>query len=213
MKIEIWSDVMCPFCYIGKRRLENALQKFLHKDEIEIVWHSFQLDPDMISQPGKSIYEYLSERKGMSLERSEQLHKQLADTALLDGLEYNFGKAVIANSFNAHRLIQLAKQHNLGNEAEERLFHAYFTEGRNIADFETLVQLGFDIGLNTADVEKALKGDAFASEVKNDISEANLLGVQGVPFFVFDRKYAISGAQHSDVFLDVLEKAYSERKV
>lgn len=210
MKIEIWSDVMCPFCYIGKRRLEGALEGFPHKDEVEIVWKSFQLNPDMQTEPGKSITDYLAEKKGWSREQTQQAHARLTQSAKDLGLHYDFDKAVVANSFDAHRLVQLAKTLGLGDAMEERLFKAYFSEGGNIADHATLAGLAKDAGLPAADVRKVLESDAFTEEVRRDVDEARQIGVTGVPFFVMDRKYAVSGAQETQVFLKALEKAYGE---
>jgi predicted DsbA family dithiol-disulfide isomerase len=210
MKIEIWSDIMCPFCYIGKRKLESALAQFQGKNNVEISWHSFQLDPSLKHEPGKNLYSYLSERKGMSLEHSKHLHDQLTETAKENGLTYNFDKAVIANSFDAHRLIQMAKEYNLGDAVEERLFKAYFTEGKNVADHSTLIELGGDIGLNRAEISSMLQSDKYSKEVNKDIEEARHLGIKGVPFFVMNRKYAVSGAQPVELFLQTLNASYND---
>jgi predicted DsbA family dithiol-disulfide isomerase len=210
MKIEIWSDIMCPFCYIGKRKLESALAQFHGKNNADIRWHSFQLDPSLKYEPEKDLYAYLSERKGISLEHSKHLHDQLTQTAKENGLMYNFDKAVIANSFDAHRFIQMAKEHDLGDAAEERLFKAYFTEGKNVADHRTLIELGHDIGLKQEEVSNMLQSRQYTKEVKNDIEEARLLGIKGVPFFVMNRKYAVSGAQPVELFLQTLNVAYKE---
>ena len=209
MKVEIWSDVMCPFCYIGKRKLEMALSQFHGKDQIEIEWHSFLLNPDIQYQPGKDVYTYLSELKGQSLEWSVMMHDQLAASALELGLVYNFDKAVIANSFNAHRLIQLAKKNHLGDEAEERLFKAYFTEGKNISYDTTLLELGIEIGLKKEEIIEVLASDAYSKEVYKDIEEARKFGVRGVPFFVMNRTHAVSGAQSIDVFTQTLEQSFA----
>ena len=208
MKIEIWSDIMCPFCYIGKRKLEAALAKFEHKDAIEIIWKSYQLDPTIQYEPGKNIYAYLAERKGFSIAQSTQMHQQVVATAKSVGLTYNFDMAIINNSFDAHRLIQFAKTKNLGDQMEERLFKAYFTEGKNMGDYATLAELGHDIGLHKEEINSVLATGQYSQEVKNDIIEANQLAVRGVPFFVLDRKYAISGAQEEAVFLQTIEKSF-----
>jgi predicted DsbA family dithiol-disulfide isomerase len=210
MKIEIWSDIMCPFCYIGKRRLENALERFPHRGEAEITWKSFQLNPAMKTEPGKSITEYLAEKKGWTLDFTRQQHERLTLAARDLGLLYDFDRAVVANSFDAHRVIQAAKAKGLGDAMEERLFKAYFSEGGNIADHGTLVRLAGDAGLEKAFVEKVLAEGAFSAEVEEDVREARQLGVTGVPFFVFDRKFAVSGAQEEGVFLTALEKARAE---
>jgi protein disulfide-isomerase len=214
MRVEIWSDIMCPFCYIGKRHFEQALQQFPNNNKIEIVWKSFQLDPSIPQHlPAKtSVYQYLAERKGMSYEQSVQMHERVVEMAKAAGLEYNFDKAIVANSFNAHRLIQLAKTEGLGDQAEERLFLAYFTEGKDFGDPTVLTELGQNIGLSPEQVSEALSNDEFAQKVKHDISEAEEIGVNGVPFFVFDRKYAVSGAQPSSAFLQVIERSFEEWK-
>lgn len=206
MKIEIWSDIMCPFCYIGKRHLETALSQFPDQ-HFEIEWKSFQLDPTIVPQPGKNVYEYLAERKGMSVEESKQMHTGVVARAAEVGLDYQFEKAVISNSFDAHRLIQLAKTKGFGDAIEETFFKAYFTEGRDLNDKDTLMELCVGIGLNALDIKEVLEDETrFANAVRNDISEAQQIGVRGVPFFVFDRKYAISGAQPIEYFLQTIQK-------
>ena len=210
MKVEIWSDIMCPFCYIGKRRFENALEQFPDKENIEIQWRSFQLAPELKTDTNKSVHEYLAEKKGWSLDYSEDVHNKMTATAKEDGLEYNFDKAIVANSFNAHRLSHLAAGYNLQHAAEERLFAAYFTEGRNIDDNETLILLGKDIGLPEKEVRNMLDSDLYTKEVQQDIYLAQQVGVRGIPFFVLDNKYAVSGAQATETFTGALEKAWKE---
>jgi len=210
MKVEIWSDVMCPFCYIGKRKFEAALDDFAHKNEIEIVWKSFQLNPDMVTDESKSINQYLAEVKGWSLSQAKQMNDHVTGMAQEVGLHYDFDKAVVANSFDAHRLIQLAKKQGLGDAMEERLFRAYFTEGANIADADTLTRLGTEIGLDTAEVKEVLASQQYAQDVAQDIYESRQVGARGVPFFVFNQKYAVSGAQAPQTFLGALNKAYGE---
>ncbi|MEZ5059656.1 MAG: DsbA family oxidoreductase [Saprospiraceae bacterium] len=211
MKVEIWSDVMCPFCYIGKRKFEQALEKFEHKDDIEVEWKSFQLNPKMEDQPNKSVYEYLAESKGQSLEWSLQMHEQVVEMAREVGLNYNFDDAKVANSFHAHRLLQLAKTKGKGSEMEERLFQAYFMEGAMISDPATLKEIALEVGLPEKKVDKVIEGIDYADQVYRDALEAQQLGASGVPFFVIDRRYGISGAQETDLFLETLEKAYSEK--
>lgn len=210
IQVEIWSDVMCPFCYIGKRKFETALAQFPGKDNVEITWKSFQLSPDMKTDPGKSSDQYLSEHKGISLEESRRLHDHVTQLAKQVGLVYNFNKAITANSFNAHRFTHFAKEHAKQHEAEELLFRAYFTEGKNIDDHATLMQLGKEIGLDKVSLQTALTNNTYADVVHTDIEEARKIGVRGVPFFLFNRKYAISGAQDSAVFLQALEKIAAE---
>jgi len=199
---------MCPFCYIGKRKFENALVQFPHRDEVEIVWKSFQLNPAMKTEPGKSINQYLAEIKGWTLEHAKEMNDHVSKMAEEVGLHYDFDKAVVANSFDAHRFIQFAKKHSKGDAAEESLFKAYFMEGKNIADHHVLVQLGTAIGLDATELKEMLASNAFAEEVKKDVHEAEELGARGVPFFVVDRKYGVSGAQASEVFLNTLNKAW-----
>ena len=213
MEVEIWSDVMCPFCYIGKRRFEEALQQFQNKDEVEIQWKSFQLNPDIKTDPNTSISQYLAEAKGWTLAYAQQMNSHVTAMAAGVGLTYNLDKAVVANSFNAHRFSHLAKKHGVGIEAEEQLFKGYFTDGINIDDTHTLVELGVAIGLDAGEIKQAMEGDAYADEVKKDIVEAQQLGIRGVPFFVMNSKYAISGAQAVPVFEETLEKAFAEWKL
>ncbi len=210
MKIEIWSDVMCPFCYIGKRKFENALAQFEHKEDVEIIWKSFQLNPDQETTPGKNINQYLAEIKGWSLEQAKSMNDRVTAMAKEVGLECDFDKAVIANSFDAHRLIQLAKKSGKGDAAEERLFKAYFTEGKNTGDREVLIQLGSEIGLDTTQVKEMLESNAYADDVHKDVYEAQQVGVRGVPFFVLGSKYAVSGAQESATFLQALNTTWNE---
>ena len=212
MKVEIWSDVMCPFCYIGKRRFENALAGFGHKDKVEIVWKSFQLDPGIKTEAGKTVNEYLAERKGITIGQARQLNERVTAMAAELGLHYDFDKAIVANSFDAHRFAHLASAKGLGDEAEEKLFNAYFTEGKNIADHDVLVKLGTGIGLDANEVDQTLKTGAFGDEVEIDAYEAQQVGARGVPFYVFDKKYGVSGAQSSELFLNVLERAFIEWK-
>ncbi len=208
LKVEIWSDVVCPFCYIGKRKFEAALADFKHAPELEIIWKSYQLSPEMKTIPGRSIHQYLSEHKRISLAEATAMNNQVAGRAKNVGLQYNFDKAIPANTFMAHRFSHLARVQGVQNEGEEKLFSAYFTEGKNIDDVDTLVQIGAEIGINAGLVKNTLEGEEFADAVTNDIQEAFSLGLRGVPFFVFDRKFTVSGAQDSQVFLNTLEKAY-----
>ncbi|MBD1426968.1 DsbA family oxidoreductase [Sphingobacterium arenae] len=210
MKIEIWSDVMCPFCYIGKRNFETALAQFPDKEHIEVVWKSFQLDPTIPEVANETQEEYLVKRKGMSVEQVKGMLENVTQSAKQVGLDYHLDRSVVVNSQKAHQLIQFAKTKGLGDEVEERLFKAFFTEGKSIADIETLTQLGKEIGLDETELQTAFTDDKYAYLVKQDIQEARQIGVRGVPFFVIDRKYAISGAQPAEAFLQNLEKAFPE---
>lgn len=206
MKVEIWSDVMCPFCYIGKRKFEKALSEFEGKEKVEIEWKSFQLNPAMKTDPGKNINQYLSEIKGWSLEQAKEMNARVTAMAKEVGLNYDFDKAIVANSFDAHRLIQFAKRKERGDQMEEALFKAYFIEGKNTADHATLIALAEEAGLDAAETKAILDSGIFADEVEADIELAGQIGVRGVPFFVFDRKYAVSGAQAPEVFLETMKK-------
>jgi len=210
MKVEIWSDVMCPFCYIGKRKFEAALDKFPDKENVQVEWKSFQLAPDLRTRTDKNIHQFLAEHKGMSVEQAKGMNDHVAASAKQVGLVYNFDKAIVANSFNAHRFTHFAKQYNKQGEAEELLFRSYFTDGKNIDDHATLIQLGEEIGLDGAALKRSLENGNYADEVHADIHEASQLGARGVPFFVLDRKYGISGAQESGTFLGTIEKAFDE---
>lgn len=210
MKIEIWSDVICPFCYIGKRNFEKALSQFAGNEHIEVNWKSFLLDPDMPEEPAGSYEEYLMKRKGLGLEQVRGMLKNVTLMAEQAGLEYHFDRSVMVTSRKAHQLIQLAKVHGKDNEVEERLFKAYFTDGENIADTVTLTKIGVEAGLNETEVASSFDNQQLAFELNRDIQEARNIGVNGVPFFVFNRKYAISGAQPVPVFLDTLQKSFAE---
>jgi predicted DsbA family dithiol-disulfide isomerase len=211
IQIEIWSDVVCPFCYIGKRRLEKALTQFAHADEVSITWRSFLLDAQTKTEPGKSINQHLAEKKGWTLEQTRDINAYVRDMAAGEGLDYNFDTVVVANSVHAHRLLQLGKRYRLGDAVKEALMKGYFIEGKNIDDLTTLQQIGVDAGLPADSVSDLLADEQqFRRQVFEDASEAAALGARGVPFFVFDRKYAISGAQPVEAFLQVLDKAYAD---
>jgi predicted DsbA family dithiol-disulfide isomerase len=211
MKVEIWSDIMCPFCYIGKRRLETALTQFTHRDELQIVWRSFELDPAMQTKPGQSIHELLAERKGISVAQGRQMNSHMAQVAREVGLDFDFDKVVPVNTFLAHRFIHLAAEHGQQDAAKEQVLAAYFTQGRNVADIDTLAEIGTGLGLDAELVRTTLQGDAYAQEVRHDEYQARQIGVRGVPYFVFDDKYAVSGAQPSELFLEVLDKVWEEK--
>lgn len=214
MRIEIWSDVMCPFCYIGKRNFEAAMAQFPDSGNIEVEWKSFQLDPAIpeVPQDRENIYQFVATRKGVSYEQSVSMHEHVMRMAKDAGLDYHFDKVLVTNSLKAHRLIQLAKTKGLGERAEESLFYAYFTDGKDLSDDAVLTELGHDIGLTNADVHEALTNPVFKHKAEADGAEANRLGAKGVPFFVIDRKYAIAGAQPTTEMLQALQTAYAEWK-
>lgn len=201
---------MCPFCYIGKRNFETALEQFSNKNGIEVEWKSFQLDPSLPEVQDSNYTDYLMVSKGLGRPQVEGMLNNVTQMAKGVGLEYDFERAVMVNSFKAHRVLQLAKMRGLGDAAEERLFRAFFTEGRNIADDDTLLELGKEAGLNETEIRSSLSDERYSDMVRQDIQEARAIGVTGVPFFVFNRKYAVSGAQPPQAFLQTLEKAYAE---
>lgn len=203
---------MCPFCYIGKRKFESALEQFAHKDEVEITWKSYQLQPGLKSAEGKNINQYLAEIKGVSVEQATEMNAYVGNMAKEVGLNYDFDNMKVANTLDAHRLIHLAAKHNKQTEAKERILKAYFTEGTDVSNHEELARLGIEIGLDSSEVSGMLASENYLYDVKQDQQEAANLGVQGVPFFVFNRKYGVSGAQPSEVFLQTLEKVKEEEE-
>jgi predicted DsbA family dithiol-disulfide isomerase len=206
MEIQIWSDIMCPFCYIGKRRLEGALKQLNLTDEVKITWKSFLLNPDMKTDPSRNSLKYLAETKGWTMEQTQEMVQHVVDMAKEEGLEYNMEDTKVANAMDAHRLIQLAKTLGKGDEVEERLFRAYFMEGKNIADKEVLVDLGEDVGISAERVRESLEKGEFTDRIRQDIQESQQIGVRGVPFFVFNNQYAVSGAQPVELFVQTMEK-------
>ncbi|MCX2493569.1 DsbA family oxidoreductase [Pedobacter sp. PF22-3] len=212
MKVEIWSDVMCPFCYIGKRHFEQAIEKLPFKNEIEVDWKSFQLNPEYHNTNKETVYDYLSRSKGMPVEQAKQMTKQVVDMAANAGLTIDFDKNIPANTFNAHRLIHLAAKHNLQDLAEEKLFEAHFVNSKNIGETDVLVDLAVEIGLDKAEAVAVLNSDQFAEAVRYDIYESQNLGIRGVPYFVMDRKYGVSGAQPVQAFTDALTQSFTEWK-
>lgn len=207
MKVDIWSDVRCPFCYIGKRKFETALAQYEHKDSVEVEWHSFELDPNAETLPDVDAVEYLANRYGRPREWAEEMHQNVTDTAAEVGLKFNLAQSVVANSFDAHRLIQLAKTEGLGDEIEEKLFEAHFTNGVDISDHASLIEIGVAAGLDKISVETMLGGKDFTDEVRYDEQTAQSIGVKGVPFFVFNQKLAVSGAQPPETFLGAMRQA------
>lgn len=208
MKVEIWSDVVCPFCYIGKRKFEQALALFEHRQHVEIQWKSFQLDPGTVTTPGMSVAEHLAERKGISENQARKMQQQVTQAAAEVGLQFNFDKAVVANTLRAHQLSSMAAKLGVQDKIEELLFKAYFEEGKNIDDLPTLTKIGLAAGIDTETVTKSLGDGSLLAEVREHIAEAEELGIRGVPFFVFDQKFAISGAQPAEAFLDALQQSW-----
>lgn len=211
IEVEVWSDVMCPFCYLGKQRFARALEEFPHPDRVRVTWRSFQLDPSLRTDLSLSTSEYLARRKGLGVADAERMNEQLAQVGAREGLTYRFDKVRVSNTFMAHRFLHFARVHGRQDEAMERLFRAHFAEGQNVDDPSALVALGQECGLDAGALSRALAGDAHAGDVNADVAEARLLGISGVPFFVFDRKYAVSGAQEPAAFLAALTKVWEER--
>ena len=207
MTIDIWSDVACPFCYIGKRHLEAALAQFPHAKDVEVTWHSFELNPDAQKDYKEDHYTLLATKYGMTREQAQANSERVAAAGKAVGIDFKFDDMVSTNTFNAHRLIQLAAQHGKQDEMEELLFKAMFTEGKHVGDAATLEGIAKEAGFDAAEM---LKGTEFTREVRQDEAQAQELGIRGVPFFVFDRKYAISGAQPVGVFNDTLQKVWDE---
>ena len=214
MKVEIWSDVVCPWCYVGKRRFEQALARFTHGDEVEVEWKSFELDPGARSAaPGDGGPDYadrLAKKYSTTRAGAQQMLDSMTLAAAAEGLDFRFDLAVSANTFEAHQVIHLAAARGLQDQVKERLLRGYFTEGEAVGDRAVLVRLAAEAGLDAAEVEKALEEQEYATAVRADEAEAGALGISGVPFFVIDRKYGVSGAQPADQLLQVLERTWNE---
>jgi predicted DsbA family dithiol-disulfide isomerase len=208
LTVEIWSDVVCPWCYIGKRRFETALQGFEHADEVTVMWRSFELDPEAPKVVEGPYAERLAAKYGMTVERATQLGIEMTERAAAEGLEFHLGRSRSGNTFDAHRLIHLAATSGHQAAAKERLLKAYFTDGELISDPDTLVRVMADVGVDAGEAHDVLQTDRFADDVRQDELLASRLGIQGVPFFVLDRRYGVSGAQTSDVLLEALEKSW-----
>ena len=208
MRVDIWSDVVCPFCYIGKKRLEHVAEQA--GIELDIHWHSFELDPDAPTKHEVSNTERLAQKYGRSYAEMEEMERNVAAMAATEGIDFQWQKANSGNSFNAHRIIHLAQSKGLGNEAKEAFFHAYMTEGLAIGEREVVEEIASRIGLDNAEVEYVLDSDELADFVRHDEKIAHeQLKVTGVPFFVFDQKLALSGAQPREIFLQALQQAQS----
>jgi predicted DsbA family dithiol-disulfide isomerase len=210
LKVEIWSDVVCPWCYIGKRRFESALARFDHQNEVEVVWRSFELDPSAPDRREGDPAARLAAKYGMSLQQAVDNQQRLTEMAAKEGLDFHFDVAQSGNTFNAHRLLHLAEERGLQGALKERLMLAYFTEAEPIGDPETLVRLAQTVGISETDAREALSGEAYVEQVRSDEREAAELGINGVPFFVIDRRYGVSGAQSPDVLLQALEQGWAD---
>ena len=209
MKVEIWSDVVCPWCYVGKRHFEEALAGFPHRDDVSVEWRSFELDPSSPPVVDASMSQILQRKYGMSAEQADETNARMTALAAGVGLEYHLDRVQAGNTFDAHRLIHLAASHGRGDAMKERLLAAYFTEARAIGDRDTLLALGVEVGLDSSEVERVLDSDDFAIEVRNDEARAVALGANGVPFFVIDEAIGVSGAQPVEVLAGALEQAWA----
>lgn len=213
MKIEVWSDYVCPFCYIGKRTLEQALEKSGFHTQAEITYKAFQLNPETPVDSTVPTYEALAKKFGRSVDEAKEMTKGVADHARSVGLEYNFDGMVEANTFAAHRLVKLAEESGKDAELAEVLLRSYFVEAKNVGNSATLLELAEEAGLPRKEAEEVLNTDKYAAEVAGDIEEARQIGVQGVPFFVINRKYAISGAQPLQAFVDSIVQIAEEEGI
>jgi predicted DsbA family dithiol-disulfide isomerase len=215
VRIDIWSDVVCPWCYIGKRRLESALADFEHGAEVEVVWHSFQLDPGAPAEPTESVAEYLGRKYGGGPVAGAQMIDRVEAVAAEEGLVYRLHQAQRANTVDAHRLLHLALDEGapgVQDQLKEALLAAYFTEARNVANHDVLREVAVGAGLDPVRVDEVLAGDAYSADVQADIDQAHAYGSSGVPFFVVDGRYGVSGAQPAETFGEVLRRAWSERE-
>jgi predicted DsbA family dithiol-disulfide isomerase len=210
MKIEIWSDVACPWCYIGKRRFEAALAAFPHKEAVDVKWRSYQLDPTLPEHYDGTELDYLSSRKGMPRQQVSQMFDHVTQQAKGEGLDYRFDSVVVANSFTAHRLIHLAAAHGKQDEAKERLLSDHFEHGKDIGNRGYLTSLALDLGISADEVDELFTTDKYADDVRLDFEEGRALGISGVPFFVIDRKFGLSGAQPVETFTAALTQAWQD---
>lgn len=214
MQIDIWSDVVCPWCYIGKRRMEAALERFPHREGVTVVWHSFQLDPTTPKGSNASLTELLAKKYGMSAAQIQASQAQITQLAKAEGLDYHLEKTKPENTLDAHRLLHFAAQHGQQDALKEALLEAYFERGERVGEVEVLLAAAERVGLDRAAAAAVLADPtAFADAVQGDIQAARALGIRGVPFFVIDKKYGVSGAQATDTLLGALSRAWSERPV
>ncbi len=214
MKIEIWSDIACPYCYIGKRKLENALSKFPYANEIELEWHSYELNPALPKKAERvSYYTYIANLHGNTEAEAREDLKELEELAKSVGLTYNFENLIVANTSDALRLVKLAKKSNLADQTEEVLFRAYFTDGEDISDRSTLINLGKEVGLAESDITVLLDSDEFLSDIESDIRHSeDDLDLEYIPFYLFNNKDVIQGSLADEEYLAVLDKAYQDWK-
>jgi predicted DsbA family dithiol-disulfide isomerase len=209
--VEIWSDIACPWCYIGKRRFERALAAFEHADDVRVRWRSFELDPGAPPERSGDHVERLARKYGMTVEQARQAERALAETAAAEGLDFRLDRRRSGSTFDAHRIVHLAAEHGVGAAMKERLLRAYFTEGRLVSDHDTLVELAAGLGLDPDEVRAVLAGDRHAEEVRADEAAAAQLGIRGVPTFIVDRRVGVSGAQPPEMLLELLRQGWTRR--
>ena len=211
MHVEIWSDIACPWCYVGKRRFEAALAAFEHADEVTVTWRSFELDPGAPSERPEDAAGHLAKKYGRTREQAEQMHATMTGVAAGEGLDFRFDRLRLGNTFDAHRLVHLGAAHGIQDAVKERLFRGYLSEGDLLADPQTLQRLGVEAGLPADEVAELLSGNRFAAEVREDERTASSLGISAVPMFVSDRALGASGAQSPEVLLDFLRQGWERR--
>jgi predicted DsbA family dithiol-disulfide isomerase len=210
MQIEVWSDVVCPWCYIGKRRLETALEQFPHRDQVEVVWRSFQLDPSIPEGETHPTLPALAAKYGASEDAMRANMSRVEDLAAAEGLQYSLADGISGNTGLAHELLHLAAERGLQGELKELLLHAHFEQARPVFDVESLVALGTEVGLDADEARAALTDRRYRAAVDQDAATAQALGATGVPFFVVDRKYGAAGAQPAELLLQILERAWAD---
>jgi predicted DsbA family dithiol-disulfide isomerase len=211
MEIEIWSDIACPWCYVGKRRFEAALAQFEHRDEVTVRWRSFELDPQAPHEREGDRAEHLADKYGMSVEQAHAAERQMTDTAAGEGLDFRFDIARAGNTFDGHRIVHLAAEHGLQDAMKERLLRAYLSEGELISDAPTLIRLAVELGLPEDEVSETLAGERFAEDVRADEQDAARLGISAVPTFIVDRAIGGSGAHPPEALLGLLRQGWERR--
>jgi predicted DsbA family dithiol-disulfide isomerase len=210
VRIEIWSDVVCPWCYVGKRHLEQALDRFAHRDAVQIVWRAYELDPHAPPERAGTYPERIARKYGISEGQARASISRIVNAGADAGIDFRFDDLRAGNTFDAHRLLHLAASIGAQDELKERLLFATLTEGHPIGDRDTLVKLAGDVGVAESDARRVLDGDEFGREVREEEAEGMEMGATGVPFFLFDRRFGVSGAQPPETLLHVLERAWSE---
>ncbi|WP_353856494.1 DsbA family oxidoreductase [Bacillus sp. Bos-x628] len=211
MKVQIWSDVACPFCYIGKKQLEAALEQFPQRDQVEVEFKSFELDPHAPKQVDYDVHDMLVKKYGMSRSQAIAMNEQVKQVGKEKGVDFQFDPIILTNTFDAHRFVQYASKAGKGDIVMGELFKAYFTDGKHVGDHKILLDIAKKVGLDQGELQKVLDGQEYAEDVRSDETEAKELGISAVPFFLINDKYSVAGAQSSDTFLRTLETAWNEQ--